>query len=163
MPGVKVATTHPTAVTSSGRWHRPGMLLFLQLPQMLQRNGCREQMGPNPHGFSFSCCYGEMLWKKQLEGKRVGFRPQSRGTAHRAWEVKVEELTGSWPSQPVRNQGDEGRLASVQLHFLLHLRNDYTLFVCVVCLCTHVGGRRQFVGVSSLLPVCGFPESGHQA
>lgn len=72
-----------------------------------------------------------------MEGERVGFRPQSRGTANRAWEVKVEELRGSWPSQPVRNQGNEGRLASVQHHFLLHLRNDYTLLDCVVCLCLH--------------------------
>lgn len=78
-----------------------------------------------------------MLWKKQLEGERVGFSPQSRGTAHRAWEVRVEELRGSWSSQPVRNQGDGGRLASVQLHFLLHLRDYYTLLVCIVCLCVH--------------------------
>lgn len=115
-----------------------------------------------------------MLWKKQLEGKRVGFRPQSRGTAHRAWKVKVEELRGSWPSQPVRNQGDGGRLASVQLHLLLHLRNDYTLLVCVVWLCvyvyTHVyisqhmcGGQKTICGSKFSPSSVWVPGSGHQA
>lgn len=102
------------------------------------------------------CCCGKMLWKKQLEGERVGFSPQSRGTAQSAWEVKVEELRGSWSSQAVRNQACQCPAPLLDAFKKLpHFLSLHCVFMCIhmyTSHCTHVGGRRQFVGVSSFFP-----------
>lgn len=63
----------------------------------------------------------------------------------------------------VGKQSGERMRASVQLRVLYSLTLCVFVFVHTCTGHTHVELRRELVGVSSLLPVCGSQVSGHSA